>query len=455
MLANLETGEIRKKIRFMDNDYPGEVVQCGERFFCIRKGFKTDEPAIRLFELDKNLERNEMAMPESTIESYSWSVWNSKIIFWGMKIFGPDSPVYVSYIFFDTLKNDFSPQKSISIEAGGNDKIIVSGKFLLSCFQLRQTLIDLETGNKVQVDPAPSHVCTGGSISTTDSVVYISLSFDNNRYSKLYSFDVATLYKLGQSTRMSQIERLDFATSDSVVCSSRYGKMYYCDCNSNVYETAGMPIMLDEGKLYISLNNNLISIDIATKEKKFLKEKFRFNRPMTVLGEYYYDGYYIFDHDFNIIQSNIRLRNHFVQNGKMFGQTSSNGWIVQLVPVPSFSVAYTGKGRLEVTNTRVDGLGDNLEGYAYIFGAGDINDQSVCGRFQTVDFGKIEQGQTKVLEFDDNIAKDKPLISVMVFTNGICDYRMDKQQNNDNSQYWGYVFDQDSYTTMTRKNFQR
>lgn len=454
-IVNMESGRFEKKIpKYNYDNQTGEVFQNGNRFLSVKYPTK-HEVGTRLFIYDKDLKPIEIDVPYKK-QNYLWSVWKNMIVFWARIDMGEDNPTIIKYFFYDMDTSSFMPEKSINVELGTTDKILVSGKFLLNCFGLRQSLVDLETGKKVAVDSNPRHVCSGGFLSATDGVVYACLNFDNNRYSVVYAFDSTNLEKYGQSLKLKPADRIDFATPDNVVCSSdRQASMSISDCNGNTTELAGKPIMLYGRKLYFRASGKVMSVDLDTMKEQLVNERCYPKWHATRIGNNIFDGNHVYDENFDIRQMNVKTSVKFVYEGRIFGQSNSNGLLVELAPSPSFRINYRESGKIEISHTRTDGQGKDLEGFLIIYGINDPDEQSAYHNLDKVEFGGIKQGETKIVEFDQAKLESRNYVCVDVFANGVYDYRLDMMQKNDYPQYYGYVYDSEKIMTVTGKSFKR
>ena len=331
--------------------------------------------------------------------------------------------------------------KSVSFVAEGVDvkAIELDGKFLFVFGAIKQIVWDISTGKKTVLDDTKSSPCGSMSSKVAGDKIYVLTNFADKK-NVLTVFDT-NLVQISKTWRVGKAARILFANDKYVIFGkSSSGGMVVSDCNGNWWESNSSCVLLDGDYAVIrrsSSPNDYCRLNLETRQVEVLGQKNVWSYPITTsLGNTFFGVRNTYDRDLNWLQYDMNISRIFPPIDKIYAQPSYFfGSIVELKPAPCYTLKRKNTNTFTLTNSRNDGLADNLSGYAYALTTPDNTINRPIKFRNKQSFENLKPGQTATFEFDLGSISSTSPVHLAVFSNGF----YDKKNTNPEVNKYAYV----------------
>jgi hypothetical protein len=327
--------------------------------------------------------------------------------------------------------------QSVVLENADATAVSLDGRFLFIYGPIIQKIIDLSNGKTKILANATSISCTKFDGVVCEGRIYALSCF--GQYRNVLNVFNDQFDPISQTFNISDAIGIMRANGDHVLLGKKTGGFIMSDCNGDWRQIKGVFKSLEKDALYYTSNRDasMVRFDLATEMTENLGTKyFSINPIRELLGQVRFDGRNMFDNDFNWLQYGMDVSKLYKIGEITYANVRKYADVIyELKPAPCYKLSRTGVGTFTITNSRTDGLADDLTGYATVFTTPDLNIDKPEKLGQKKEFSNLLPGQSVTVEFDTTGFGAGDTVHLAVFSNGF----YDKKNTNPEKDKYAYV----------------
>lgn len=431
------TGTIEKKANFKEHFAVTELAFENNFFWFAQYDENFSETSPVVFKMDAAGSKTPIKIPIK-LANPQLGFCNGKIYIVSRNRIDEMSALHVETLTIDPLTGNATKGLSFLAEGVDSRAVKLEGKFLFVFGAIRQTVYDLSTGKMVVLDDARSTACTNMSSKVAGDKVYVLTVFsDKKNILTVFDNNLVQLSKnrgLGDAT-----EILDANDKYMALGKTNYLGMVVSDCNGNWQKSSSTFALLENDNVVYrrATDGKYCRMNIETRKTELLGERVPPSSPITnFYGGTFFNGSNTFDRDLNWLQYRMDITQIFPTANKTYArQLNYFGTVVELKPAPCYTLKRENASTFTITNSRKDGLADDLSGYAVAFvDEGGVIEKPIKLEYPKY-FENLKPGQSVTVKFDLGNLNDNTSVYLAVFSNGF----YDKKNTNPEPLKYAYV----------------